>query len=724
MTQPTQTIPHPRVRTPTVLQMEAVECGAAALGIVLGYYGKFPPLEELRLACGVSRDGSKASNMLRAARAYGLTARGFRFDTQGVLEQQFPIIVFWNFNHFLVLEGVKGERVFLNDPAMGPRTVSRQEFDDAFTGVVLLLEPGPGFTPDGRRPRLVQRLASRLTRSKAALTYVVLASLFLIIPGILVPGFTKIFVDEYLIHGEHDWLRPLLLGMGITLLLRLALTWLQQTYLLRLETKLALTSSATFLWHVLRCPIEFFTQRYAGDLSQRVQSNDRIATLLSGDLGTSLVNLCAIAFYAAVMALYDWLLTALSVGLALVNVAALRYIQRQRTDTSMRLMQERGKLWATGMGGLQIIETLKATGSENDFFSRWAGYQTKAINSEQQLGLFNHTIAVLPAFLSGLSTAIILGVGGFRVISGVLSIGSLVAFQSLLESFNDPITKLLGVSGKVQEIHGDLARVDDVFNYALDARFTRNGAMRPYTGRARLSGRIELHDVTFGYSRLELPLIEHFTLHLEPGARVALVGGSGSGKSTIARLIAGLYRPWSGAILIDGIPLEEIPHEVLVTSLASVDQEIFLFGGSVRDNLTLWDGSIPEEALTQAAKDACIYDVIAARSGGFESPVEPGGVNFSGGQAQRLEIARSLVLQPSILILDEAMSALDPTTEALIDHNLRQRGCTCVIVAHRLSTIRDCDEIIVLELGKVVERGRHADMIPASGPYAALVTGE
>lgn len=524
MTQPTQTVPQPRVRTPTVLQMEAVECGAAALGIVLGYYGKFPPLEELRLVCGVSRDGSKASNVLRAARAYGLTARGFRFDTQGVLEQQFPIIVFWNFNHFLVLEGVKGERVFLNDPAMGPRTVSRQEFDDAFTGVVLLLEPGPEFKPDGQRPRLVQRLASRLTGSKAALTYVVLASLFLIIPGILIPGFTKIFVDEYLIHGEHDWLRPLLLGMGITLLLRLALTWLQQTYLLRLETKLALTSSATFLWHVLRCPIEFFTQRYAGDLSQRVQSNDRIATLLSGDLGTSLVNLCAIAFYAAVMALYDWFLTVISVGLALINVAALRYIQRQRTDTSMRLMQERGKLWATGMGGLQIIETLKATGSENDFFSRWAGYQTKVINSEQQLGLFNHSIAVLPAFLSGLTTAIILGVGGFRVISGVLSIGSLVAFQSLLESFNDPITKLLGVSGKVQEIHGDLARVDDVFNYVLDARFTRNGATRPYTGRARLSGRIELHDVTFGYSRLEPPLIEHFTLHLEPGARVALVG--------------------------------------------------------------------------------------------------------------------------------------------------------------------------------------------------------
>ena len=568
---------------------------------------------------------------------------------------------------------------------------------------------------------MIEGLAWRLKGSKAVLAYIILASLVLIIPGILIPGFTKIFVDDYLVKGRTTWIVPILLGMGVTLLLRLGLTWLQQKYLLLMETKLALTSSANFLWHVLRCPVEFFTQRYAGDLSQRVQANDRVATLLAGDLGTSIVNLVAVGFYASVMALYDWLLALIAILFSLINVAAVKYVQRKRTDTSMRLMQERGKMMATGMGGVQIIETLKATGTENDFFSRWSGYQTKVINSEQRLGLFNQTVSVLPIFLSALTNAAVLGVGGFRVIDGVLTIGSLVAFQILLASFNEPITKLVEVSGKAQEIKGDLARLDDVLKYAPDPRFEPNGAPPAVLRTSKLVGKIEVKDLTFGYSRLSAPLIENFNLHVEPGSRVALIGGSGSGKSTLGRLIAGLYQPWSGEILIDGIPLGEIPNEVLATSLASVDQEIFLFAGTLRDNLTLWDGNIPDEELTQSAKDACIYDVIAARNG-FDSLVEAGGANFSGGQAQRLEIARALVIQPSILILDEATSALDSTTEMIIDRNLRRRGSTAIIVAHRLSTIRDCDEIIVLDQGHVAERGTHEEMMQTGGPYSQLIT--
>jgi ABC-type bacteriocin/lantibiotic exporter with double-glycine peptidase domain len=386
----------------------------------------------------------------------------------------------------------------------------------------------------------------------------------------------------------------------------------------------------------------------------------------------------------------------------------------------MRLMQERGKVVATGMGGLQIIETLKATGSEDDFFSRWAGYHAKLVNSEQQLGFFNQSVSVLPTFLSSLSTAIILGLGGFRVIEGALTVGSLVAFQTLMSSFNQPITKLVEVSGRFQEITGDLARLNDVLRYRRDPRLEESTAATPLRQR-QLAGRIDLHDVSYGYSRLDPPLIEGFDLHVEPGARVALVGGSGSGKSTLARLIAGLYRPWKGEIAIDGISLDGIPNDLLANSLASVDQDIFLFNGTVRDNLTLWDDEVSTETLTQATKDACIYDVIAARPGSFDSMVESGGSNFSGGQAQRLEIARALVNDPSMLILDEATSALDPTTEMLIDSNLRRRGCTCIIVAHRLSTIRDCDEIIVLDRGKVVERGTHDSLLQADGTYARLI---
>ena len=566
-----------RVRTPTVLQMEALECGAACLGMVLCYYKKFLPLEELRVACGVSRDGSKASNILKAGRHYGLAGKGFRLEADAALKQKFPIIIFWNFNHFVVVEGVKGDTVFLNDPAMGPRTVTRQEFDEAFTGIVIVLEPGPDFKPEGKPKSLVQGLGWRLKRSKAVLSYIILASLLLIIPGILIPGFTKIFVDDYLVQGRQDWIVPLLLGMGVTLLLRLGLIWLQQKYLLLMETKLALTSSANFLWHVLRCPVEFFTQRYAGDLTQRVQANDRVATLLSGDLGTSVVNLVSIAFYVAVMALYDWLLVLIAIVFSLFNVAAVKYVQRKRKDTSMRLMQERGKVMATGMGGVQIIETLKASGAENDFFSRWSGYQAKVINSEQRLGFFNQTVSVLPVFLSGLTTAVVLGVGGFRVIEGILSIGSLVAFQTLMASFNEPITNLVEVSGKAQEINGDLARLDDVLKYARDPRFERNGTPPAVLRKSKLVGRIEVKDLTFGYSRLDAPLIEDFNLHVEPGSRVALVGSSGSGKSTLGRLIAGLYQPWSGEILFDGIPLGEISNDILATSLASVDQDAGAF---------------------------------------------------------------------------------------------------------------------------------------------------
>lgn len=712
--------PRNRVRTPTVLQMEAVECGAASLAMILAHFERFVPLEELRITCGVSRDGSKASNIVKAARGYGLTAQGKRFSIEEVHQQKLPFIVFWNFNHFLVVEGFGPGIVYLNDPASGPRKVTDEEFSKAYTGVTLVFAPGPEFKKGGQQRSLRKALLPRLQGSKAAFSFVVLASLALVIPGLVVPAFTQVFVDSYLIGRMDDWVKPMLLGMAITALLRAALTWVQQTQLLRMEMRLALAASGTFLWHVLRLPVEFFNQRYAGDISQRVASNDRIARLLSGDLATNAVNVVSLIFYVAIMLQYDWMLTLIGILITGINLVTLKYISRLRRDGNMKLLQDRGKLMATTMGGIQTIETIKATGGEGDFFMRWSGYKAKVNNGGQQLELYGRVLAVLPALLNALVTVAILGLGGMRVINGELTVGMLVAFQSLMASFTAPVTNLMGLAGKLQEAEGDLTRLDDVLHYPMDVRFT-TPATAPEPPH-QLQGYLELRDLTFGYSKLEPPLIENFNLRLAPGQRVALVGGSGSGKSTISKLVMGIHQPWSGEVLFDGISREKISAASLNATLAGVDQEVYLFEGTVRDNLTLWDQTLTESDMSQAAKDACIHDVIASRAGGYDGEVGEGGGNFSGGQGQRLEIARAMAINPRILVMDEATAALDPVTEKIIDDNIRRRGCTCLIVAHRLSTIRDCDEIIVMDRGKVVERGNHALLMALGGIYHQLVS--
>jgi NHLM bacteriocin system ABC transporter peptidase/ATP-binding protein len=708
--------------------MEAVECGAAALAIVLAHHGRWVPLEELRVACGVSRDGSKASNMVKAARGYGLAAKGFKKEPAALRSLALPAILHWNFNHFVVLDGFRKGRVFLNDPATGPREITEEELDQAFTGVVMTFEPGPEFERKGDPPRLIPALRRRLAGSRVALAFVLLAGLALAIPTLVVPVFSKVFVDSVLLENRRDWLPPLLFGMGFTALMVGLLTWIQQVYLLRLETRLAVGSSSRFLWHVLRLPTEFFSQRYAGDISSRVGINDRVAQLLSRDLATNALGALMIVFFAAVLFQYDAVLTLVGIAVVSLNVAALRYVSRKRVDGNRRLVQDQGKLLGTAIGGLQTIETLKATGGESDLFARWAGYQAKVVNGQQELERYTQILDTVPPLLSAVNTALILGIGGLRVMNGSLSLGGLVAFQLLMAAFIAPVTRLVNLGGRLQMVEGDMNRLDDVLRYRLDPSAAgaseSSGELPPAGSPVRLNGFLELRDVCFGYSRLDPPLIEDFTLHLKPGSRVALVGGSGSGKSTISRLVTGLYPPWSGEILLDGERRSGVPPAVLTGSLAAVDQNVFLFEGTVRENLTLWDATVPLPEVVAAAKDACIHEDIAARPGGYDSPVEEGGANWSGGQRQRLEIARALVGRPSILVLDEATSALDPTTESRIDQNLRRRGCTCLIVAHRLSTIRDADEIIVLEKGKVVQRGTHDELKGVEGPYARLISAE
>ncbi|MEH2119116.1 NHLP family bacteriocin export ABC transporter peptidase/permease/ATPase subunit [Nostoc sp.] len=758
-----------RVRTSTLLQMEAVECGAAALGIILSYYGRIVPLAKLREECGVSRDGSKAFNILKAAKNYGLNAKGLKLSLEKVTTTHPPYIAFWNFNHFLVVEGYSKKRVYLNDPASGRRTVSWEEFDRAYTGVALVMEPGADFQKGGKKNQIVSALSTRLQNSWTTIIFCLLAGLLLTLPRLAVPAFSQVFIDEILVQDRQDWLRPLLLGMGITAILRAFLARLRLTYLRRLMVKLSVSTSGQFLWHILRLPVGFYDQRFAGEISSRMQLNDRVAQRLSGPLATTIIDVVMMVFYLLIMIQYDQLLSAIALSFAAINIFALLFLSQTRVDANMRLAQEYGKVGGVTVSGIQTIETIKASGLESDLFARFAGYYAKALNAQQELGLQTQILTTLPAILTALTTASILLVGGLQVMNGNLSIGMLVAYQSLTLSFLEPVNSLVNFGSTLQDLEADLNRLDDVLQNPVDLEVQeRQGAggrgqgagkageaggageageaggaggdegentslssssplspsfPRPFSFSSlwQLQGQVELRNVTFGYSRVEPPLIENLSFTVQPGQRIALVGGSGSGKSTIAKLICGLYQLWEGEICFDGVGRSQVKRSVLANSLAMVEQDIFLFAGTVQENITLWDSTVSEADLVQACQDAAIHDAIASLPGKYDFELIEGGMNISGGQRQRLEIARALVRKPTVLILDEATSALDAETELIINRNLQERGCSCIVVAHRLSTIRDCHEIIVLEQGKIVQRGTHEELWQQGGTYVRLL---
>ena len=709
-----------RRRTPTILQLESVECGAAALSMVLAYHGRHVPLEQMRVDCGVSRDGSKAGGLLRAARSHGMVARGFKKEPRDLAELPFPAIVFWNFNHFVVFEGFHQGRAWLNDPARGRRSVDQDEFDQAFTGVVLTFEPGPEFAPGGSAPSVIRSLRQYLDGFQGAIGVAFLLGLALVTPGIVMPWLLGRFVDDVLVAKTDSVAIPLLTGFIVAALLRSLLLSLQARLLMSTFGRAARASARDFVSHALRLPMSFYSQRSAGEIAARVNLNERVAETISADLARLALDFVTASFFLLLMARMSVGLAAVVVLCLAIELLAWRALALRTAEVSQELSVQAGKLAGTATGGLANIESIKAGGQETALFLKWIGLQVQYVNASIKAQRYLVTLGQVPAVLGLVAQLAVLGLGVALIMKGKFTVGDLVAFQVLLAGFTAPVHALFSHTQKLQTLRGDLARLDDVRHHALEegVDVEKRGAVSP----TRIARTLEMREVTFGYNRGEAPLVAALSLSVKAGGRVALVGASGSGKSTVARLAAGLYKPWSGEILFDGAARGAFDRAQLADSVAYVDQDVTLFEGTIRENLTLWDNA-PEAALRAALADAAIEEILS-REGGLDAPLQEGARNLSGGQRQRLEIARALVKNPSLLILDEATSALDPATEALVEANLRRRGVTCLVVAHRLSTVRDADEIVVLDMGSVCERGTYEELKARAGRFSALVASE
>lgn len=705
-------------KTPTVFQMEATECGAASLSMILRYYGKFIPLEQLRIETGVSRDGCNAGNIIKAAEKYGLDAHAYMIRVKKLLELPVPCIIHWNFNHFVVWEGQKNGSYYINDPAFGRRNVSYEEIDKSFTGVVLTFALTKDFSKNKKEDTLIGMIGERLKGEGTSIMALIITGLFLVLPGILMPVFSQIFIDDILIGRNTGWISALLVAMAVTVAYQAGFSYYRGVLLLRLQNKLTLLSGYRMLDHLFRLPMSFFDQRYAGDLSQRVTNNNNISIFLTSEIAQTVLNIFTAAFYVILMALYSPLLTIVGLFIVALSLILIKRSSAAISDLSMKDQIDRGKFIGVLAAGLTITSSLKASGTENLFVEKLQGYYAKTGLAEQKLGFRQEVMNAIPVISGTLTSIIVLVFGGVLVIRGSMTAGMLTAFTALLSSFTQPVTQLAAFIKNLQSTKADLSRVDDIMRYKEDEKFL---SAEKEIMREKLIGDIKLEKVSFGYNVLEDPLIDDFSFDLSCGSSIAFVGPSGCGKSTVSKLCSGLYSPWKGRILYDGTPIDRIPNEVLASSISTVTQKVSLFSGTIRDNLTMWNKYIPDKDIVQACKDACIHDVITSKPEAYGYRLTAGGANLSGGQRQRLEIARALATNPSVLIMDEATSALDPLVEKQIIDNIKRRGCTCVIVAHRLSAIRDCDEIIVMQHGKIAQRGTHDELKEIEGQYQKLI---
>ncbi len=719
-----QPVRNGKVKVPVVMQMEALECGAASLTMILAYYGKWIPLEQVRADCGVSRDGSNAKNILKAARSYGLAAKGYRYEPEGLRENgKFPCIIHWNFNHFVVLDGFKGSKAYLKDPAKGSYSVPMEIFDKSFTGICLMFEPAESFEPGGAPKSILTFAKKRLKEAKTAMMFVALTTLITALFGIITPAFSRIFMDRLLTGENPEWFLPFIFALGGISVIQLIVEWIKAVYSLKINGQLSAVGSTAYMWKVLRMPMEFFSQRMAGDIQQRQRMNASVAQSLAETFAPLALNTVMLVFYFVVMLRYSLILTLVGVASIVINFVVSRIISNKRMNITRVQLRDAGKLAGATVTGIEMVETIKASGAENGFFEKWAGYQASVNTQQVRFERLNQYLGMIPELVSSLANIAVLILGVYFTINGKFTVGMIMAFQGFLASFTAPAQTLISAGQTLQEMRTQMERVEDVMEYPTDVNCSKDGILED-AEYSKLSGSVELKNVTFGYSRLAKPLIRDFNLTLKTGSRVAFVGTSGCGKSTLSKLISGLYQPWEGEILFDGKPIEKIDRSVFTGSLAVVDQDIILFEDTIANNIKMWDGSIEDFEIIMAARDAQLHEDIMQRDGGYSYKITEGGKDFSGGQRQRMEIARVLAQDPTIIILDEATSALDAKTEFEVVKSIKDRGITCIVVAHRLSTIRDCDEIIVLDNGEVVERGTHDELYARGGVYTQLVTNE
>lgn len=713
-----------RNKVPTVVQMEMVECGAASLCSILAYYDKYVPLEELRVECGVSRDGVSAFGIIQAAQMHGLLAEAHQVDLEDLYELPLPLIAYWNFEHFVVIEGFSREAVYIMDPSVGRTTITYEDLNAAFTGIVILFDPSIDFQKSGQPQRIGESLIAIFNRDKASFIFAFLAGLCLVLPQLALPAFSQIFIDNVLVGHSYNWRNWFLFSMVVVIAFTFLMKFLEYTILSRLYIKLTTLFSGEFLWHILRLPYMFYLQRNSGEIANRMPLNENVYKTVATQFSALIIDATVTIAFAIALFYYDAWIACLGLSMVAIDLYFMFALYQSRLDAYFYYQQTVAKSKSYSISALRNIESVKTNCLEYKLFSRWAGYYTKSLNAVQEIGKRDVYAGTIPSFIMLFTEIAVLCFGALRVIHGSLTVGMLFAMLLLMDLLTMPITRLVNFIQLAQFLKIDIARLNDVLKNPIDKALVKaekeeEQLMKEYPG-TKLKGSLEISNLTFGYDLTGDAVLQDVNLFLTPGTMIAVVGPTGSGKSSLAKLIAGLFEPWKGTILFDQMPRSKLPRSLLTQSIGIVEQDAQLFFGTVKDNIAFFNPLIEQSEIVRAAKDACIHEEILLRKGGYDLLLHNNGSNLSGGQRQRLEIARVLALQPSIVILDEATSALDSDTEMKVMENIRRRGCTCIVIAHRISSTRYCDDILVLDKGIIVQKGFHEELIATEGIYKSL----